>query len=111
MLCPTVSVTHFPQIRYRMKQPVAERCVPNTIDICLTLLFQQMDTLRQLYRRLDTRIRALSRVTYAILIGLVSAMGVFTVRSLMTGDGSFGSVAMGVLMALVYNTFDPNNEN
>jgi hypothetical protein len=94
-----------------MKQPVAEHCVPNTIDICLTLLFNYMCTLRQLYHRLDTRVRALSRVSYAILIGLVSALGVFAVRSLLAGDGSFGPVAMGVSMAVVYYVFDPNNEN
>jgi len=94
-----------------MKQPAAERCTPNTIDMCLTLLFSCMDTLRRLYSRLDTRVRALSRVSYAILIGLVSALGVFVVRSLLAGDGSFGPVVMGVSMAVVYYVFDPNSEN
>jgi len=70
-----------------------------------------MDTLRRLYSRLDTRVRALSRVSYAILIGLVSALGVFVVRSLLAGDGSFGPVVMGVSMAVVYYVFDPNSEN
>jgi len=69
-----------------------------------------MESLRQLYRRLDNRVRGLSRVSYALLIGLVSALGVFAVRSLMTGDGSFGPVAMGISMAVVYYAFDPNSE-
>jgi len=91
-----------------MKQLTAERCVPNKIDISLTLFFKRMDTPRQLYHRLDTRVRALSRVSYALLIGLGSAIGVFAVRSLMPGDGSFGPVVIGVSMAVVYYAFDPN---
>lgn len=68
-----------------------------------------MDTLRGLYQRLDDRVRGLSRVSYALLVGLVSAMGVFAVRLLLPGDGSFGPVMMGLTMAVVYYAFDPNN--
>ncbi|RLM53104.1 hypothetical protein DVK07_21230 [Halorubrum sp. Atlit-26R] len=70
-----------------------------------------MDTLRGLYRRLDNRVRGLSRVSYALLVGLVSAMGVFAVRLLLPGDGSFGPVVMGITMAVVYYAFDPNNKS
>jgi len=70
-----------------------------------------MDTPRQLYRRLDTRVRNLSRVQYALCIGLISAAGVFTVRSLLPGDGSFGPIAMGISMTVIYYAFDPNNKN
>ena len=70
-----------------------------------------MDSLRQLYSRLDNRVRGLSRVSYALLVGLVSAVGVFVVRSLISGDGSFGAVTMGLSMAVVYYAFDPNNED
>lgn len=70
-----------------------------------------MDTLQHLYRRLDTRVQDLSRMSYALLIGFVSAVGVFAVRSLLPGDGSFGPIAMGVSMAVVYYAFDPNNKN
>ena len=70
-----------------------------------------MDTPRHLYRKLDNRIQELSRVSYALLVGLVSAMGVFAVRSLLPGDGSFGPIAMGVSMAIVYYAFNPNNRN
>ena len=69
-----------------------------------------MDTLRGLYRRLDNRVRGLSRVSYALLVGLVSAMGVFAVRLLLPGDGSFGPVVMGITMAVVYYAFDPNDK-
>jgi len=69
-----------------------------------------MDTLREIYRHLDDRVHQLSRVSYALLVGFVSAVGVFAVRLLLPGDGSFGPVAMGVTMTVVYYAFDPNNE-
>ena len=70
----------------------------------------RMDTLRDMYRHLDNRVRQFSRVSYALLVGIVSAVGVFAVRLLLPGDGSFGPVAMGVTMTVVYYAFDPNNE-
>lgn len=75
------------------------------------MLSKCMDTLRQLYRRLDNRVRELSRVSYALLIGLVSAVSVFAVRSVLPGEGSFGPIAMGVSMAIIYYAFNPNNKN
>lgn len=72
---------------------------------------KRMDTLRHMYRRLDNRVYDLSRISYAVLIGLVSAVGVFAVRILIPGDGSFGPIAMGVSMAVVYYAFNPNNKN
>jgi hypothetical protein len=69
-----------------------------------------MDTLRDGYRRLDDRVRGLSRVSYALLVGFVSAVGVFAVRLLLPGDGSFGPVVMGITMAVVYYAVNPNNE-
>jgi len=50
-------------------------------------------------------------VSYALLIGFLSAVGVFTVRSLMPGGGSLSPIAMGVSMAVVYYAFNPNNKN
>ena len=50
-------------------------------------------------------------MSYALLVGLVSAVGVFAVRSLLPGNGSFGPIAMGVSMAIVYYAFNPNNRN
>lgn len=69
-----------------------------------------MITLQQLYRRLDTRVRKLSRVSYALFVGAVSATGVLVVRTLVPGSGSFGPVAMGISMAVVYYVLDPNDE-
>ncbi|OYR53535.1 hypothetical protein [Halorubrum halodurans] len=69
-----------------------------------------MDSLRDGYRQLDDRVRGLSRVSYALLVGFVSAVGVFAVRLLLPGGGSFGPVAMGVAMTVVYYAFNPNNE-
>lgn len=70
-----------------------------------------MNPPRQLYRRLDSRIQDLSRGSYALFIGLLSAVGVFAVRSLLPGDGSFGAITMGISMTVVYYAFDPNNKN
>ena len=70
-----------------------------------------MDSLGDMYRRLDDQVRGLSRVSYALLVGFVSAVGVFAVRVLLPGEGSFGPVAMGIAMAVVYYAFDPNNNN
>lgn len=71
----------------------------------------RMGTLRGVYQQLDDRVRDLSRVSYALLVGFVSAVGVLAVRLLLPGDGSFGPVVMGVTMAVVYYAFDPNNKN
>jgi len=68
-----------------------------------------MDTLQHLYRRLDNRGRDLSRLSFALLVGVVSVVGVFAVRSLLPGDGSFGPIAMGVSMTVAYYALDPNN--
>lgn len=70
-----------------------------------------MDNLRHLYRQLDNRVRGLSRVSYALFVGLVSAVCVLAVRLLLPGDGSFGPVAMGVSMAVVYYALDPNDQD
>jgi hypothetical protein len=80
-------------------------------DIPPSMIRMRMDTLRGLYRWLDDRVRGLSRVSYAVLVGFVSAVGVFAVRLLLPGDGSFGPVVMGLTMAVVYYAFDPNNES
>jgi hypothetical protein len=71
----------------------------------------RLDCISGLYRRLDTRVRGLSRVSYALLVGFVSAVGVFAVRLLLPGDGSFGPIAMGISMAVVYYALDPNTES
>jgi cbb3-type cytochrome oxidase subunit 3 len=70
-----------------------------------------MDSLSGLYQRLDNRVRSLSRISYALFVGLISAFGVFAVRLLLPGSGSFGPVAMGISMTVVYYAFDPNNKN
>ena len=69
-----------------------------------------MDNLRSLYQRVDNRVRSLSRVSYALLVGFVSAVGVFAVRLLLPGGGSFGPVAMGITMTVVYYVLDPNTK-
>jgi len=70
-----------------------------------------MDALQHLYRRLDNQVRGLSRLSYALLVGLISGVAVFAVRSLLPGNGSFGPVAMGVSMTVSYYALDPNKKN
>ena len=70
-----------------------------------------MSGVRQLYRRLDERVRALSRGAYAILVGLVSALGVFAVGLVLNGNTTFEAVAMAVSMTVVYYIADPNTNN
>jgi len=71
----------------------------------------RMSNARQLYRQLDNRVRDLSRGAYAVLVGLISAMGVFGVGLLMGGDMTFEAVTMGLSMTVVYYAFDPNSKN
>lgn len=70
----------------------------------------RIDNIPAVYWHLDDKVRELSRVSYALLVGFVSAVSVFAVRLLLPGDGSFGPVAMGVTMTVVYYAFDPNSE-
>ena len=71
-----------------------------------------METLRGLYRQLDDRVRDLSRVSYSLLLGLVTAMAVVAVRIPLSGQENFESIAigltMGITMAVVSYAFDPN---
>jgi len=99
------------QTQSGMKQPGDEDCISNERHIRIPMVIVCMGTLRGLYRQLDDRVRGLSRGSYALLVGLVSAVGVFAVRLLLPGDGSFGPVMMGITMAVVYYAFDPNNAN
>lgn len=65
----------------------------------------------QLYRRLDERVRGLSRVSYAIVTGLISAVCVFAIGSLIFEELVRWAVPVGVGMAVTYYVADPNNQN
>lgn len=66
---------------------------------------------RQLYYQLDNRVRSLSRVSYAFLTGLISAVCVFAVGLLIFEELLIWAVPVGVGMAVLYYVTDPNNEN
>jgi|AntRauMinimDraft_4_1070384.scaffolds.fasta_scaffold01731_7 hypothetical protein len=70
-----------------------------------------MSGVRQLYYRLDERVRALSRGAYAVLVGLVSALGVFAVGLVMNENTTLEAVAMAISMTAVYYIIDPNTTN
>jgi hypothetical protein len=72
-------------------------------------ILKRMDS--QLYRRLDNRVRSLSRVSYALLIGLISALCVFAVGSMIFEEMVRWAIPVGVGMAITYYVADPNNEN
>ena len=72
-------------------------------------MVQRMDS--QLYRRLDDRVRGLSRFSYAFLTGLISALCVFAVGSLIFEELVRWAVPVGVGMAITYYVADPNTEN
>jgi hypothetical protein len=72
-------------------------------------MVKRMDS--QLYRRLDNRVRGLSRVSYAFLMGLISAVCVFAVGSLIFEELVRWAILVGIGMAVTYYVADPNNEN
>lgn len=65
----------------------------------------------QLYRRLDNRVRGLSRVSYAFFTGLISAVCVFAAGLLIFEELVSWAIPVGVGMAVLYYVADPNNEN
>lgn len=62
----------------------------------------------QLYHRVETWAEGLSRGEYAITIGLMSFLAVFTVSLLLRDLTISNAVTMGVVMAVVYYVLDPN---
>ncbi|WP_143704727.1 hypothetical protein [Haloquadratum walsbyi] len=66
-----------------------------------------MSVLRQTYYRLDNWVRGLSRVRYAILVGVVSAVGVWIVSLFTNSLNLFYAVALGVSNIIVFYWFNP----
>lgn len=66
--------------------------------------------MKHLYRRVDARIRTLSRGIYAVLTGILTGIAVL-VFTLLLGDWvPFQAVSMSVTIAVVYYILDPNNQ-
>ncbi len=70
-----------------------------------------MSTARRLYRRLDEWIRGLSRIQYASLAGITSAIVLFVFGTLVGESLSFEAVAMGISMAVGYYAFNPDHKD
>ena len=67
-----------------------------------------MSDIRQQYHRLDGWVRDLSRIRYAVLVGLTSAFSVLAIGMLMSDSVTFEAVAMGLSMTVVYYAWNPN---
>lgn len=70
-----------------------------------------MDNPQRLYHQLDTRVRGLSRVSYAFFMGLISAVCILAVGLLLFEELLIWAVPVGIGMAVLYYVLDPNNEN
>lgn len=66
-----------------------------------------MSVLRQTYYRLDNWVRGLSRVRYAILVGVVSAVGVWIISLFTNSLNLFYAVALGISNIIVFYWFNP----
>jgi hypothetical protein len=67
-----------------------------------------MSEIRHQYHRLDGWMRNLSRIQYAVLVGLTSALSVLGIGTLMGDSVTFEAVAMGLSMTVVYYAWNPN---
>ena len=66
-----------------------------------------MSRLRRLYRRLDDRVRSLSRRNNALLMLLTVSLTHFGVGALLGDASTAGAVAIGLTMGALYYAFDP----
>jgi uncharacterized membrane protein len=70
-----------------------------------------MSDIRQQYHRLDEWMRNLSRIQYAVLIGLASALSVLAIGTLMSDSVTFEAVVIGLSMTVVYYAWNPNQRD
>jgi len=70
-----------------------------------------MSDTRQLYHRLDRWVRNLSRIQYAILGGVTSALSVLAIGFLLSDSVIFGDISMVLPMTVVYYAWNPNQED
>ncbi len=66
-----------------------------------------MDVLQQTYHRVDDWVRRLSRTRYAVLVGVVSAVGVWIVSLFTNSLNLFYAIALGISNILVFYWFNP----
>lgn len=70
-----------------------------------------MSEMRNLYEHLEDRIQDLSRVNYAVLVGLSSAVGLLAVSAVINESMTDSAVMLGIAMALVYYWFNPTQKD
>ena len=68
-----------------------------------------MDTVNQLYRRVDVWARSLSRGKYAVLTGILTGIAVLAFGLLLGDWLLFQAVLMSFTLAIVYYILDPNS--
>lgn len=64
----------------------------------------------QLYRRLDEKIRDLSRAQYAVLTGVLTTVALLVVDILLREPSVENAVIMGLSMTIVYYWFNPDDK-
>ena len=66
-----------------------------------------MSTARRLYGRVEEWARNLSRLKYALVVGLTTAIGILVISSALREARLFDAVLMGITMTTVYYVLDP----
>lgn len=64
---------------------------------------------QRIYHQLDDRVRGLSRASFALLAGVVSAVSGFAVGLLMSQSTTFEATILGLTVAVIFYVFNPNN--
>lgn len=67
-----------------------------------------MSDIRRQYNRLDEWVRNLSRIQYAVLAGITSAVTVFIVGTLISDSVNIEAVTMGLTLTVFYYVYNPN---
>ena len=68
-----------------------------------------MGSPQRIYYQLDDQVRGLSRVSFALLAGVVSAVSGFTVGLLLSQSTSFEATILGLTVAVIFYVSNPNN--
>ena len=69
-----------------------------------------MSELRKLYRRVDEWARNLSRIKYAVCVGVISTLSYSLVGTLFDDSVTIEAVTMGLTLAVLFYAFNPNHQ-
>lgn len=69
-----------------------------------------MSSMKQLYRRLDEWARDLSRIGYAVFVGVVSVSSYLLVGTILGESVTVEAFTMGLTLATLFYVFNPNQQ-